>query len=94
MNFETNIIISAGVIILLLFIWIFWLEIKKIILAGELSVPEELVGYLGKHLKLEVSLPNVWINIFSFDEHIPEINFSDSIPYATAIGLALRVLEK
>jgi hypothetical protein len=39
-----------------------------------------------------VELGNPWINITDFKYYIPEIEFEDSLMYATAIGLALRTI--
>src|SRR3989344_1987589 len=54
-------------------------KITKIIIAGELSASEDLAGYLQKSLRIKTELPNVWQNLFSFERHIPEINFRDSL---------------
>jgi len=69
-------------------------KVSKLIFAGELPELADLADYLGKHLKVKTELGNAWINIFSFDKRIPEINFKDSLRYAAAIGLAFRVFEK
>lgn len=63
--------------------------VEKIILAGqEASVPG-LKDYLSISLKTPVSVANVWTNIFSFENEIPEISMKDSLSYGTAFGLAL-----
>lgn len=48
--------------------------------------PEYLEGFLN----VPVSIANVWGNAFSFDTYVPPMQFSDSLEYATAIGLSLR----
>ena len=69
-------------------------KIMKIIVAGGLSTSEDLASYLQKSLRIKTELPNVWQNLFSFERHIPEINFRDSLRYSAAIGLAFRSFEK
>jgi Tfp pilus assembly PilM family ATPase len=69
-------------------------KINKIILAGELSGAEDLSSYLTKALKIKAEPGQAWTNIFSFEDHIPEINFRDSLRYSAAIGLAARPFEK
>ena len=64
-------------------------KIEKIILCGRDS---NLVGfdeYLSIAVKIPVAIANVWQNAFSYDTHVPEISFLDSLDYASAIGLAL-----
>ena len=64
--------------------------IEKVIVCGGnanlRAFPEYLEGALG----VPVSVANVWVNAFSLDEYIPNMQFSDSLEYATAIGLALK----
>lgn len=64
--------------------------IEKIIICGGNAnlrgFPEYLEGAVG----VPVSVANVWINAFSLDRYVPPMHFTDSLEYATAIGLALR----
>ena len=46
--------------------------------------------YLATGLMAPVELANVMVNVNSLDRYVPEINFRDSLSYATAMGLALR----
>ncbi len=66
------------------------LPVKKIYLCGGDSNLSGFVGYLSQGLNIQVELANVMINVNSLDLYVPEIKFSDSLSYATAIGLALR----
>lgn len=50
--------------------------------------PEYLEGYLN----IPVSIANVWSNALVFDKYVPPMQYSDSLEYATAVGLALRGL--
>jgi len=69
-------------------------KITNIILAGEMTDPEDLADYLKRSLKIKIGLANAWQNIFSLENHIPEISFRDSLKYSASIGLALRPFEK
>ena len=65
-------------------------QIEKIILCGGSSNVVGLREYLSGSLKAYVERANVWQNAFSFDDIIPDIIYSHSLGYATAVGLALR----
>lgn len=65
-------------------------KVEKIILCGGDANLKGLPEYLSTDLNIEVGLANVIVNINSLSEYIPEMNFEDSLHYATAIGLALR----
>ncbi|MCX6757335.1 MAG: pilus assembly protein PilM [Candidatus Nomurabacteria bacterium] len=67
-------------------------KIKKIILCGGDSNLIGFAEYLSISMKQNVEIANVWRNVISPDEYIPEMSFQDSLSYATAIGLALRDL--
>ncbi len=66
------------------------LSIEKIYLCGGDSNLVGFVEYLAAGLEVPVVLSNVMVNVNPLDLYVPEINFSDSLRYATAIGLALR----
>lgn len=62
---------------------------KVIICGGNANLrgfPEYLEGAVG----LPVSVANVWVNAFALDRYVPRMHFTESLEYATAIGLALR----
>ncbi|HWO07695.1 MAG TPA: pilus assembly protein PilM [Candidatus Paceibacterota bacterium] len=46
--------------------------------------------YIAGKVHAFTERPNVWCNVFSFDDYIPSIPYRASFQYATAIGLALR----
>ena len=64
--------------------------IEKIIICGGNAnlrgFPEYLEGAVG----IPVSVADVWVTAFSLDRYVPPMHFTDSLEYATAIGLALR----
>ncbi|OGG71631.1 hypothetical protein A3A35_00465 [Candidatus Kaiserbacteria bacterium RIFCSPLOWO2_01_FULL_51_21] len=64
--------------------------IDKIILCGGSSNLAGLSEYLATNLRLPVTIANVWINAFSFDDVIPELDRPHSLGFATTVGLALR----
>jgi Tfp pilus assembly PilM family ATPase len=63
-------------------------KIKQIIICGE-GFGDEIVSYLSINNQTPTVLGNVWINAFDINTNVPEISFSDSLKYATSIGLAL-----
>ena len=67
-------------------------SIEKIYLCGGDSNLAGFVEYLstGLGISVKIEIANVFVNVNSLNTYVPEINFSDSLSYATAIGLALR----
>lgn len=65
-------------------------NINEIILCGGDANFIGLSEYLSLTLKIPVKLANVWTNVLSFEKNIPEIEFNESLKFATAIGLALK----
>jgi type IV pilus assembly protein PilM len=65
-------------------------KVEKIILCGGDANLSGLTEYLSTGIDTHVELANVMINVNSFDKYIPDIKFSESLQYSTAIGLALR----
>jgi Tfp pilus assembly PilM family ATPase len=63
-------------------------KISEIILSGE-NISEEISSYISTYNIVKVTQGNVWTNVLDIEESVPEINFSDSLKYAAAIGLAL-----
>lgn len=68
-------------------------KVDKVLLCGGDSNLVGFTDYLASGLKAEIELANAMANVNTFDRYIPEIEFSDSLSYATAIGLALRPME-
>lgn len=68
--------------------------ISRILLCGGNANLAGLPEYLSVQVGVQAEQANVWINNFSFDDFIPEIDYRHSLEYATAIGLALRSAEK
>ena len=68
-------------------------KIEKIILCGGDSNLKGLADYLATSLRMKVEIADAWTNIPIDPELIPEIGFSDSLSYVTALGLALGDFE-
>ena len=68
-------------------------ELNHIYLCGREANLIGLPQYLSTQLQTPVSLPNVWINALPNQQVVPEIEFRDSLGYATSIGLALGAEE-
>lgn len=65
-------------------------DVESIVLCGGNANLAGLPEYLSESLRLPVVRGNVWRNVLSFDDVVPEIDQAHSLSYATAIGLALR----
>ena len=63
--------------------------IKKIIFCGGDSNLIGLSDYVSVSMKSTVEMANVWINVENVGNYIPEMNFRQSLAFATALGLAL-----
>ncbi len=64
--------------------------LKRIILCGGEAALPGLVEYLGSGLDVPVELGNVWTNIIDTENVVPPLPLTESLRYATALGLALR----
>jgi len=67
-------------------------DIKKVIISGGSANLKGIVPYLATNLAYEVELGNPWINL-NLGKNLPIISRSDSVCYATAIGLAMREIN-
>ncbi|MCC6448312.1 MAG: pilus assembly protein PilM [Chitinophagaceae bacterium] len=65
------------------------LKINEIILIGKATLISGFSEYIANNLKTKVRFANVWVNCFSLDKVVPNIEFEDSLKYATAVGLAI-----
>ncbi len=67
---------------------------QTVILCGE-GVEEGIEkDVLTSQLDIEVVVANVWENVASFDEYVPDIPKSESLRFGVVIGLALKELER
>jgi len=65
-------------------------KISKVLLYGGDSNLTGFPEYLAYELRVPVELANPWVNIASFEEHIPEMELKKALVYTTALGLSLR----
>lgn len=69
--------------------------IEKILVSGGGANLKGLIKFLREQLQIPVGLANPWVNILPPPlKGLPELPFEESLKYATAIGLALRGVEK
>lgn len=64
--------------------------VEKIYLCGGDSNLKGFVDSISLGFDVPFELANVFVNVNSLDQYVPEITFGESLGYATAIGLALR----
>jgi type IV pilus assembly protein PilM len=64
--------------------------VSKIIICGGSAKLKGFPEYLEAALGLPVLFANAWEGAFSLDEYVPPMPFSQSLGFATAIGLAKR----
>jgi type IV pilus assembly protein PilM len=64
-------------------------KIEKVILCGGDGNLLGITDYLSASLKLPVVRADIWANVDYREGFVPEIEFNDSLRYATAVGLAL-----
>ncbi len=64
--------------------------LSGVLLVGGSANLRGLPDHIASRVQAEVSVPNVWRNVCSFDEYIPPMERHASLQYGTAIGLALR----
>jgi type IV pilus assembly protein PilM len=66
--------------------------VERVYLLGGSANLKGFPEYIAGKVQAEAERPNVWRNLFAFDDYIPPIPYRGSFQYATAIGLALRSL--
>lgn len=66
----------------------------KVYLCGGDANMAGLPHHLSLDLITSVELANVWVNVVTDPSYIPEIEFRESLSYATCIGLALGSTDK
>lgn len=68
-------------------------KLSSIVLSGRDALINGFKEYLSATVRLPVNIANVWSNVYDIDKKIPEIEYIDSLDYASAIGLALPKLD-
>jgi type IV pilus assembly protein PilM len=64
--------------------------VSRVLLVGGNATLRGLPEYLQASLKIPVELGDVFCNLASKDEWLPEMDYTESLAYGTAIGLTLR----
>ncbi len=68
------------------------ISLEKILLCGGGANLRGLTEFLSSEFKIKVEKGNPWLNVLKTPlKEIPELSFEESLSYATALGLALRV---
>ena len=78
-------------------IYAYWLShspntmaVRRIILVGkDASHVEGLIQHAASENGLNVSIANIWSNVFSLDHYLPPISAQEALDYAVAAGLAM-----
>lgn len=63
--------------------------VEKILIAGREAGIVGLRDFLAISLKIPVAVADVWTNILSFENEIPDLSMKESLNYGTVFGLAL-----
>jgi type IV pilus assembly protein PilM len=64
--------------------------VGRVLLVGGSSNLQGLPAFIAGKVQAPVERGNVWVNICTFENYIPPIDFRTSLQYATAVGLGLR----
>ena len=67
---------------------------QTVILCGEKVGKGVEKDVLASGLDIEVNVANVWENVTTFDDYVPDMPHSKSLEYGSAIGLALREFKR
>lgn len=62
--------------------------VSKIIGCGDGVLSKNFSEYFSSNFTIPMEIGNVWTNIFSLEENVPDLKFEDSLNYAAAVGLA------
>lgn len=68
-------------------------KLASVVLSGRDALINGFKEYLAATVRLPVNIANVWSNVYDIDKKIPEIEYIDSLDFASAIGLALPKLD-
>lgn len=68
-------------------------SIQKIILAGKDAGLSGFADYLRATIKIEVKLLDAWANVPFYKNHVPPINYKDSLAFGPCLGLSVGSLK-
>lgn len=64
--------------------------IERLVLCGGNATVPGLREFLMGRFNVQVEIPDVWQNVFSVNDFLPDIRFGESLGFATSVGLALK----
>lgn len=64
-------------------------DIEKVFVCGRSSALPSFRDHITQNIGIQVSISNIWQNVFQLDCFVPDIKFIDSLDYAIPVGLAL-----
>lgn len=65
-------------------------KIESVLIVGDLAGLEGLDAHISERVGITTKRPNVWQNVFSIDEYVPEISLNDSLRFSTSVGMAIE----
>ena len=68
-------------------------KIENIILTGEGVDKTDLINFLESNLFVNATIANVWTNCFDLYSYVPKVSKTESLKYATSIGLAMYKIK-
>jgi Tfp pilus assembly PilM family ATPase len=69
-------------------------QIQAAYICGDEGGRHGIAEYFSQKINIPVNLSNVWVNVFSFHNYVPDITLEKSLNFAGAIGLAISHLVK
>lgn len=69
-------------------------KISKIIVCGRTCCLSNFSDHIVQGIDIQVSLADVWVNVFDKNVYLPELKFTDSLDYSVPVGLILSSYNK
>ncbi len=69
-------------------------NIENIIICGEGFDREDFSKKIISQIGDNVKIADVWQNIVSFEKHVPDISYKDSLRYGVSLGIAIGELKR
>jgi Tfp pilus assembly PilM family ATPase len=69
-------------------------EVERVILVGGNAGLKGLPEYLETGLEVPIEIGDVWRNVLTAPDALPPVDHTESLEYATAVGLALRSIAR
>lgn len=65
-------------------------KIDSVLLLGDLKELDGLDAHISETIAVSTKRPNVWQNLFSIDDYVPEISLNDSLKFSSAVGTVIN----